>query len=143
MKLSISSTVAALCALATAATLGANASEDHVAPSVLHRLLDSMCMRIFAKACANNPHFCVPAVARRDLGFAGQAGEQWRCYSQYELDYNLTKTGCVDDCGQRIACAGAVKKESLEHLTHNSDLTAYISTMGSATCKLYKSVSSS
>lgn len=143
MKLSVSSTVAALCALATTATLGANASADHAAPSVLHRLLDSVCMRIFAKACADSPHFCVPAVARHDLGFAGQTGEQWRCYSQNELDYDVTKAGCVDDCGQRISCAGAVKEASLEHLTHNHDLAAYISTMSSATCKLYKSVSSS
>lgn len=143
MKLSISSTVAALCALATAATLGANASADHAAPSVLHRLLDSMCMRIFLKACGENPHFCVPAVARRDLGFAGQTGEKWRCYSQKELDYSVTKMGCVDDCGQRVACAGAVKDESLEHLTHNGELAAHISTMGSATCKVHKMVSSS
>lgn len=143
MRLSISSTVAALCALATTATLGANASAAYAAPSVLHRLLDSTCMRIFAKACANNPHFCVPAVARRDVGFAGQPGDQWRCYSQNELDFSLTKMGCVDDCGQRIRCAGAVKEASLEHLTHDHDLAAYISTMGSATCKLHKIVSSS
>lgn len=143
MKLSISSTAAVLCALATAAALGTNASEDHAATSVLQRLLDSTCMKIFAKACAENPHFCVPAVARRDLGFAGQIGEKWRCYSQLELDYNLTKTGCVDDCGQRIACAGAVKEASFEHLTHNQEIAAYISTMGSATCKLHRSVSSS
>ena len=43
-------------------------------------------MGAFVRACAINPHFCVNAVARRDLGSAENNEIAWRCYSVKELD---------------------------------------------------------
>lgn len=106
-------------------------------PSVLHRIMDAVCSKIFVEACMENPHFCVSAVARRDVGSAEQVGTAWRCYSTKELDYTLAKKGCVDDCGELVECLGSVPGTSLEHLSHTEELNAEIESLREGTCKIH------
>ncbi|CDJ27426.1 pyruvate dehydrogenase, putative [Eimeria mitis] len=116
---------------------GASAGEIPQPPSVLQRTMDSVCLQEFSRACLQNPHFCVGAVARRDVGNTAADGEAWRCYSVEELDFSLTKRTCVDDCGELIECQGGVKDTSLEHLSATDKLEGRLQEAQEGMCKIH------
>ncbi|CDJ70249.1 Microneme protein 13, related [Eimeria necatrix] len=130
---------AAAIALAVSCTASANSGTQggvQEPPSILHKAMDGLCLETFARACAENPHFCVKAVARRGVGGSSQGEEAWRCYSVKELDFSLSKRACVDDCGDIIECQGAVSDNSLEHLSVTDRLVKLLEDTRHGTCKM-------
>lgn len=99
--------------------------------------MDSICVQEFARACLVNPHFCVGAVARRDVGIDAAEGEAWRCYSTVELDFSAAKRSCVNDCGELIDCVGAVNGISREHLTATTELERLLQEVQPGMCKIH------
>ncbi|CDI84977.1 hypothetical protein, conserved [Eimeria praecox] len=120
-----------------APTAGDEVLQVPEAPSILQKVMDASCQQAFARACLVNPHFCVSALARRDVGNKAADGEAWRCYSTVELDFTLTKESCVDDCGELIECKGAIKEYSLEHLSATQELEQLLLEVKEGMCKIH------
>ncbi|KAL8425712.1 hypothetical protein Efla_003090 [Eimeria flavescens] len=133
MKLFSFPFVAAIAALSTS-PLGTAAEEENT--SLLQSVMDGLCMEVFAKACKKNPHFCVDAVARFSVGVDATEGVAWRCYSVEEIDYSLTKEGCVNGCGDMVSCPGAIAENSMEHLTRTEELERLLEGLREPMCKI-------
>ncbi|KAL8436197.1 hypothetical protein ACSSS7_001927 [Eimeria intestinalis] len=103
--------------------------------NALQSILDSFCMEVFSEACANNPHFCVTAVARYAVGSEHEA-KAWRCYSTEELDSTVLDEGCVTNCGGMTTCEGGIQGTSLEHLSKTKEITEELESLKDGMCKI-------
>ncbi|CDJ44211.1 Microneme protein 13, related [Eimeria tenella] len=104
------------------------------AASGLQTLLDAECLKLHAKSCMEGQQqFCQPAVSRFKSN--GPSGKSFSCYKTNELNYATTDNSCVDNCGNPVACAGAVGYASV-YGEEQTKLRQVVETMTDAMCNI-------
>ena len=94
----------------------------------LQEALDRKCAGFGEEACKQGLWaYCnVTMYARYDVGTASQKAREWRCYAQDALDFDISGSGCVDDCGNFTSCRGAVNGSSSTHLSRVGQLMDFM-----------------
>lgn len=113
---------------------GAPQLSTAAAASGLQTLLDAECLKLHAKSCMEGQQqFCQPAVSRFKSN--GPSGKSFSCYKTNELNYATTDNSCVDNCGNPVACAGAVGYASV-YGEEQTKLRQVVETMTDAMCNI-------
>ncbi|CDJ47617.1 microneme protein, putative [Eimeria brunetti] len=96
--------------------------------SRLQASLDQLCAEEGKIACKSGlADFCDASMfARHDVGNTDQMTKEWRCYAKDALNFGISGDGCVDDCGNLIACIGAVSGNSITHLSRGEKIEGFI-----------------